>query len=280
MRFLFEPAEASGLEELREGCRTASESGLDGLYLAPTPQLPAALIAAAAIGGVEPDGLIAAEVRLGDRNPIELAEEAAVVDLGLKGRLILVVRPAPDQPDRFPEGLDLLRTALAARPFRRQGAHWQVPANLPENVNGPEHLIRVTPAPFQPRLEIWGVGPAAGCARERGLGHVGDVDDPVETIEEGWASVARNPAAIGTPRARRHLFRDPADLVEELRAGRERFDQDWAIVRGATADATLIGRQVRPQVQIDRLPTGLTDFWNRRRGSGDVSMPTLKPIME
>ena len=124
--------------------------------------------------------LVAAEIGLGDRHPLEVAEEAAVTDLALNGRLILVARPATDDLSRFGEALDIVRLACTPKPFRFEGTHWQVPANLPENVWLPEEQVRQMPGPPLARLELWTAGAAARpLAIERGLGHViGSGDDP------------------------------------------------------------------------------------------------------
>lgn len=261
MRFLLEPRASADLGGLLAHGEAAIDAGLDGVYLAASPALPAPLVAAAAVGGALDKALIAAEVTLGDRNPIELAEEAAVVDLGIGGRLVLVVRPVDDEASGFAEALDLLRTAFAARPFRQRGERWSVPANLPENANNPEHRLRVAPAPLQPRLELWGAGPHSAAAQERGLGRLSDANEDLGSVAAGWAAVEDLPAAIGAPRVRRHAFRESSSLIAELREGRERFGQDWAVVQGDEATAAAIGREVRSLIQVDALPPGLADFW-------------------
>lgn len=263
MRFLLEPTGVSDAEGLLAHGRAALGAGLDGVLLSASPELPAPLISAAALGGALEHLLVAVDVALGDRHPVELAEEAAVVDLGLGGRLVLGVHPDPADPASFEEALDLLRTACAAAPFRWEGERWRVPANLPENVNNPERRVRVSPPPYQPRLEVWGCGPLAWGALERGLGHVASPEQSLEQVAERWGAVEAQPFAIGAPRARRHRFAAAAELREELLAGRQAFGQDWAIVAGDAAVAAAVGREVRPHVQLDALPSGLADFWRK-----------------
>jgi alkanesulfonate monooxygenase SsuD/methylene tetrahydromethanopterin reductase-like flavin-dependent oxidoreductase (luciferase family) len=245
VRFLLEPEDADVLD----AARAAEAHGLDGVYLAPTPSLPAPLVTAAAIASAVDGILIAAEVPLGDRHPVELAEEAAVVDLAAAGRLVLVVRPAGAG---FEEALDLLRIAFAARPFAHRGERWTVPAGLPQNLHAPA-LARVTPAPFQPRLEVWTAGCSAATAVRRGLGHVAGAGE-VPALDGG-------PASIGAPRARREAWTDTVALLDRLRAGREAFGQDWAVVRAPASAARAIAAEVRPRVQLSELPPGLEAHW-------------------
>ena len=93
MRFLLEPSGTADLAALTRAAEGARAAGLDGILLAGSAALPAPLVAAAALAGRVPDVLVAAEIALGDRHPVEVAEEAVVTDLALGGRLILVARP-------------------------------------------------------------------------------------------------------------------------------------------------------------------------------------------
>jgi hypothetical protein len=73
---------------------------------------------------------------------------------------------------------------------------------------------------------------------------------------------ADNPAALGAPRARDEQWEGGRQLVARLRAGREAFGQDWAVVCAPASAAAEIGRYVRPRVQLDELPPGLQDHWD------------------
>jgi Luciferase-like monooxygenase len=253
MRFLLELEPGTDLDVLTAGARDAHAAGLDGVLLRETTDLPAPLIAAAALAARVPDVLIAAEIAIGVRHPFELAEEAAVTDLASGGRLILVARPASAD---YAEALDLLRAALTPRPFHFEGRRWTVPANLAENVHGIEERVRMMPAPAQVRLELWGSGAGRDAALARGLGHLADAEaDPAELAA---AHEAAGPAALGAPRARRETLDDPEALVARLRAGREAFGQDWAVVTG---DAHVLGTRVRPRVQLHRLNAKLEELW-------------------
>ena len=59
----------------------AHAAGLDGVLVTEWPHLPGALVSAAAIAARVGEVLVAAEVAIGARHPVEIAEEAAVTDL-------------------------------------------------------------------------------------------------------------------------------------------------------------------------------------------------------
>jgi hypothetical protein len=120
----------------------------------------------------------------------------------------------------------------------------------------------MTPPPLQPRLQIWCAGPTHSVAMERGLGHLADADSNVADLATAWRAADTVPAALGAPRARR-LDAGPADtLLAALVEGRAAFDQDWAAVLGDGTDAQVVGREVRPRVQIESLPHGLENLWS------------------
>lgn len=258
MRFLLEPLAAASLDDVVAAGEATHREGLDGVLLGATEALPAPLVVAAALAARVPDIRIAVETLVGDRHPLEVAEEAAIVDVESGGRLVLVARPAPGHEDAFAEALDLVRLCFAAAPFRFEGEHWRVPANLEQNVHNPERRVRMLPSPAQPRLELWtagAAGRAAGC--ERGLGHLADAGEAWEPDDA--------PASLGAPRGRRDRWDDAASLLERLRAGREGFAQDWAAVAAPLEAVPDLGAIVRPRIQLDRLPDGLEAFWDEHR---------------
>ena len=264
MRFLLEHPAPVGLDDLVRAAEAAHSAGLDGVLVTEWPQLPGALVSAAAVAARVPEVLVAAELAVGERQPVEIAEEVAVTDLTAGGRLVLVARPAGADRDRYAESLDVIRHALAARPFCFEGVHWRVPANLPENVDQPEEQVRVTPAPAQPRLEVWGAGTGRDVALDRALGYLaGEADDPAE-LARAWAA-AESPAAIGAPRGRRERWSGAAVLVERLRHGRALFGQDWAVLAAPPEAAAEVGSLVRPRLQLHRLTPGLEEFWDEER---------------
>jgi alkanesulfonate monooxygenase SsuD/methylene tetrahydromethanopterin reductase-like flavin-dependent oxidoreductase (luciferase family) len=197
VRFLLENDDAVA------AARAARDAGLDGVLLA---ELPAPLITAAALAGQVDDALVAAEVPLGDRHPLELAEEAIVTDLALGGRLILVVGPAPGHEERFDEAFHLLHLCLTPRPFRFEGRYWKVPANLPQNAWLPEEEVVVTPSPPRARLEVW---PTSALARE-GWTDSRSLVERLRRTRPEWVAVAapveaaRELGSIVRPRVQMH----------------------------------------------------------------------------
>jgi alkanesulfonate monooxygenase SsuD/methylene tetrahydromethanopterin reductase-like flavin-dependent oxidoreductase (luciferase family) len=258
LRFLLDCAGAASFDDVVAYAEAAHREGLDGVLLAPTAALPAPLVVAAAVAARVPDLRLGVEEALGDRHPLEVAEETAVVDVASGGRALLVVHPAAGREPVLGEALDLLRRCFAAAPFRVEGPEWRVPANLEQNVHNPERRIRMTPAPVQPRLELWTTGAAARAdGALRGLGHL---------LRDGETWVGdESPASLGAPRARREAWDGAAALLERLREGRESFGQDWAVVRAPLSATAELGAFVRPRIQLDRLPPGLEELWDEHR---------------
>ena len=265
MRFLLEHPAPRDVDDLVACAEAARAAGLDGLLVTEWDTLPGALVSAAVVGASVDEVLVAAEVTVGMRHPVEIAEEAAVTDLGCGGRLVLVARPSLEAPERYAESLDVIRHAVGARPFRFEGEHWRVPANLPQNVDQPEQLVRVTPAPAQPRLELWGAGSGRDAAIERALGHLAAIDDDEAALARAWAAADASPASIGAPRARREAWSGAEELLGRLRRGRAAFGQDWACVVAPPEAAGEIGSLVRPRVQLHALTPGLEQFWDAER---------------
>jgi alkanesulfonate monooxygenase SsuD/methylene tetrahydromethanopterin reductase-like flavin-dependent oxidoreductase (luciferase family) len=263
MRFLFEPLQPATIDDITRAGESARAHGLDGALLSTTASLPAPLIAAAALAARVPDIRIAAEVLL-DRHPIEVAEEAAVVDVASGGRLMLIVRPAGGSLEAFAEALDILRHAFAAKPFSYAGAHWRVPAKIEANSPDPGGMVRVTPAPAQPQLPVWAAGAGQDAALARSLGYLADADATGEQLARAWAAAA-TPASIGTPRARRDVWSDASSMVARLRAARASFGQDWSVISAPIEAVPSLGSIVRPRVQLDKLPPGLERYWDEQR---------------
>jgi alkanesulfonate monooxygenase SsuD/methylene tetrahydromethanopterin reductase-like flavin-dependent oxidoreductase (luciferase family) len=213
----------------------AEELGFDLVWI----EDDAALVVAAALAPATSGIRVVASLAAGP-NPVAIAEEAAVADLALNGRLVLAVHS--DDEALLRETVELLFHAFAARPFRHEGERWRAPARLPEHEHA-EQRMRVTPAPAQLEPTIWLHGEAApAVAQEFGLAFVGG----------GSGLRARRPG----------FFTDPdVDTLLRAQAG---WGMDVAVLRVPRDELARIAREVRPRVQLDRLPPGLEAHWDAR----------------
>ncbi len=178
----------AGLMEL---AALAQESGFDSVWLAEEDfsaagQGAAALVAAAAVAACTSAIRVGVIVPLGLSHPIYSAEDLAVLDNISAGRVIAALRPpsARDAAERFAEALEVCLRAWAPAPFRFQGEHFRIPANLPENDHAAAitHLS-VTPKPAQPALPAWVLADdeaAVRTAARFGLPIVVPADDSLE----------------------------------------------------------------------------------------------------
>ncbi|MGH9245413.1 MAG: LLM class flavin-dependent oxidoreductase [Acidimicrobiales bacterium] len=207
-------------------------------------------------------------------HPVLVAEESAVADLVLGGRLVVGLAVGPGGRDELTETVEVVLRGHAPRPFRHRGPRWIVPANRPAN-EGTETRVRVTPTPAQLELPVWLTGPgSAGAAAEFGQTYLGASEESAQALAASWSHIA---AALGpaAARLRRPAIRaladgaiDAAAIVESLRAERAAWGLDVALLRlpgsGRMAALETIAHAVRPRLQLDSLPLGLDEFWSRR----------------
>lgn len=215
---------------------------------------------------------IAASVSAGP-HPVTLAEEASVADLATGGRLVLVV--GSSDAELLTETMQLIFKAWAARPFRHQGARFTAPARLPEHEHAEERL-RVTPTPAQLEPTVWLRGSAAsGVALQYGLAPVienGDRDQHWRRAESSQRGMAtdrlRRPGLLPVP-AEGDGSLDPSALVGALGSEQSAWGMDVAVLALPSAldvparrrALQIIATEVRPRVQMDRLPAGLEQYW-------------------
>lgn len=269
------------LDALIRQAVAAEEAGFDAVWLpGSTDLLPSPAVAAAALAPHTSYIRVGVELTAGT-HPIYLAEEAAVADLCLGGRLVVAIRS--DDAGLLAETTDVVLAAIAARPFRHEGQRWRIPANLVENEVNRADRVRVTPASAQLELPVWLTGSAAAdVARERCLTFVGSVDDTAPVMAERWQQ-AEVRLALAVRRLRRVAFRilqtdatgsfnDDA-VVAQLRDDQQAWGMDVVLVRlpaevGLAARLRTVGElatKVVPRVQLDRLPPGLEEYWKRRQ---------------
>jgi alkanesulfonate monooxygenase SsuD/methylene tetrahydromethanopterin reductase-like flavin-dependent oxidoreductase (luciferase family) len=189
-------------------------------------------------------------------HPIGLAEELAVADQALGGRVTGVL--AGDDVPLVTETLQVLRAGLRSRPFRHRGERWTLPADQ-------AGTVRVTPAPAQLRLPLWLRGSTlAGLAAGTGSALV---DDGAEHggVEGGDV----RPALRGCPLAGDGTV-DVGAAVALLREARDDRGVDVCCLSlDPGLDATQrslairrLGDRVRPQLQLSELPVELIASWD------------------
>ena len=249
----------------------AEELGFDLAWIEEARAL-APLVVAAALAPRTSGIRIAASVGAGP-NPVTLAEEAAVADLALGGRLVLAVGSGDEE--LLQETVELLYHAFAARPFTHAGPRWRAPARLAEHERA-EGRMRVTPPPAQLEPTVWLCGQAGpAVARRSGVAFVagaGDARAQWDVLERELGLAAwrvRRPASIAVDVDVHGRF-DVPHLVESLRREQSAWGMDVAVLELPPAlepaarerSVRTIAGSVRPRVQIDRLPAGLEEHWN------------------
>jgi len=253
---------------------------------------------------------------VGDRHPLHLAEELAVADQILGGRLAAAIAPAPGTVRLWEEAVELLLAAAAPRPFRHPGPTWPTPANLPDNVFNLEERLRVTPTAFALEPTLWLAAGADEPVRGRAVELAGEfglslLSGPlsvtaadaetaaraaVEQVGQAWDSVdtrlgraarrLRRPALLTAPDppAGSSGPLDADALIAALRAHQRRWGLDIAVLRLPWAPTDprwteamdQLAGQVRSAVALDRLPPGLAEFW--RDGGLAPAGPARPPV--
>ncbi|HWL42044.1 MAG TPA: LLM class flavin-dependent oxidoreductase [Ilumatobacter sp.] len=173
------------------------------------------------------------------RTPIELAEELAVTDLLLGGRVTGVIT-GDDEPARD-LAVRVVRAALRAHPFEPD-------TGAPARPGSPTG-VRVTPAPAQLEPGIWSL--------DRHL-----------AVSPGGARAGRYDVVTDD-----HGHVDVAATVTLLVGARETDGVDIAVLRLPSSEADArraaidsIAHRVRPQVQLASLPSGLVEAWDQADG--------------
>jgi alkanesulfonate monooxygenase SsuD/methylene tetrahydromethanopterin reductase-like flavin-dependent oxidoreductase (luciferase family) len=259
----------------------AEAHGFDLVWLdeARDPKAAAPLVEASFVASVAPSIRVVAALAAG-AHPVSMAEEAAVADLALGGRLTVALRSGQGGRAQLDETVAVLRSAWTARPFRHEGEHWRVPANLPENEGWVERRIRVTPTPAQIQLPLWLVGTGVvEVAADHGLPLVSDAE-PLDAVAAAWNLMEERLRRVAEHLPRPAIWEvaaagrsDVDQLSRDLVTARDRFGLDVAVLRlpagldDATWDAALatIAHEVRPRVQLDSLPPGTEEFWTDQR---------------
>ena len=262
----------------------AEAAGFDLAWVDEQPDgaLPDALAVACALAPHTITIRVGVGCQAGATHPVHLAEQAAVADLTLGGRLVLGLRPVPGTEERLGEVVDLLAAAGASAPFAHHGEHWQVPAQLPDNHFGVTDQVTVTPAPLQLELPLWLSGPDTAVtevAASRGLGLVGGDDEDADALTRRWAAIEQQagPAARRLRRVGRRRAPtvggalDGDALLARLGEDQRRWHLDTAVLEppaGAGTDqiadlVDAVAHHIRPRLALAALPPGLVEHWQR-----------------
>lgn len=164
---------------------------------------------------------IAVLCQLGLTHPVYMAEDAATLDNLSAGRLILGVRTPDeaawsgygvrpeDRKGRFRESLEVLPRAWAPQPFSFEGAHFRIPARLPQNefTHG-QREVSLTPKPAQPTIPVWLL------AEDRALASLAADADTHLLLPADLGLLALQPV-VATYRERRRPR--PSDIVALIR---------------------------------------------------------------
>jgi len=228
----------------------AETAGIELLWVESSTPAGEALVDAASLGAVTTSARVAVVVPVGI-HPVALAEQIAVVDQILGGRVVLVLRCATDdEASMLDETISVLVEATASRPFRHRGDRWTIPGEPDDTTGRTGGRIVVTPTPAQLELPLWLVGTAGReRAAARGLPYV-QTGVPV--------------SCDAATRVRPALVRGRPD-VASLRAAQAAWGLDLTVI--AVGDGPVdehikwIARELRPRVQLDHLPPGTEDFW-------------------
>lgn len=263
----------AGGAALRAAAARLEDLGFDLVWLRQDERLTNPFLAATVVGTATTGLRVGVEVELGAVHPVVTAEQAAVCDLALRGRLVLGLRPAPEAAEDFAEAVELVVRAHRPLPFSSEGRRWPTPARLAANRFMRDRTVRVTPAPAQLELPTWLLSHAE-VARRFGLSPLVDVADGAavwDDLDPDRADhlVRRSrPALVDVPVADHRLDHDA--LIATLLEAREGWGLDTALLAlpadlpadardGLWAD---LARIVRPRVQQEQLPTGLVEWWD------------------
>jgi hypothetical protein len=295
------------LADLVAQARAAEEAGFDLLWVeedrgvcdggagvAVATGLPDALAIASALAPHTTWLRVGACCRAGTLHPAYLAEQAAVVDLVLGGRLVLGLRPAPGAEALLGDVTDLVALGHASAPFRRKCEPWPMPAELDGNRFGVTEEVAVMPNPAQLELPVWLAGPSAAVTEvvsTRALSMVADDVEDAASVARRWQAVERalGPAALRLRRVARRAVPVDAGGSFDLDGLRDRLRQDQRAWRmdtvlldappGAGADVVAdlvaaVARRVRPRLAMAGLPPGLVEHWEAM-GYGAGSWPQV-----
>jgi alkanesulfonate monooxygenase SsuD/methylene tetrahydromethanopterin reductase-like flavin-dependent oxidoreductase (luciferase family) len=299
------PEGARPLDDLVAQARAAEEMGFDLLWVdedhggigpeAPVERpsepgralgLPDALAVASAIAPHTSTVRIVACCRGGAIHPVYLAEQVAVADLVLGGRLVLALRSVPGLEECLVDVVDIVIGSQASAPMRRKGGKWPMPAELEGNRFGLVREVSVTPAPAQLEVPLWLVGGSPevmDVATSRSVTVVGAPDEDASVLSDRWRTMegSLGPSAARLRRVARRVVPvgsggtvDADDLRDRLRHDQRMWRMDTVVLDPPPSCPTpvvldlikAVAQWVRPHLALAALPPGLAAHWVATRG--------------
>jgi hypothetical protein len=219
----------------------AEELGFDLVWINPA-SIGQSMTVVSALASALEGTAVGAVVEVGAADPTSSGEEWAEADRAFHGRLVTCLRSASGAEDRFAEAVD----DFLAGPVSQSS--------------------RIEPP-------VWVAGDA-DVAASRGLAYMAaDADDGarawpgIESVLGRRALRLRRPVRwpvddVGGPDLDIHA------LTGALAAAQRAWGLDTAILTIGASDRDGVMRRiahdVRPRVQLDRLPPGLSDYWDGR----------------
>ena len=229
--------------------RLAEAHGLFGVLAGigdPLTAITAAVYASTATEFVR----IVARVQLGLEHPVTIAEELSILDNVNNGRTVVVADTGELDHERATDELAVLREALANRPIRHEGPHWNVPAGIPANATAPK-AISVTPKPAQLEVPFWITGAAAAeVGRASG---VPSMARDVGSIKPGlFVQPALGPITG-------HLEPDREAVARWEAAGATHLLLELPAKPNLEAILTLVSRHLAPEVLMPHFPRVMSE---------------------
>jgi hypothetical protein len=232
----------------------AESRGVAFVHVAAAPGTEAAIAAEVAV--VTTTVRILVGLRVGDENPVTLAEEIAVVDNVSNGRLGVVAEAGALSVADAAEDIALLRASWSGRPVAHVGRRWKVPAGIPGHAAPP--AVMVTPQPAQLEVPLWVSGTVAtGVAAVLSLPPVASAPADID---------ASRPVAPGRTELTGDVDDDRTRVIEWSRAGATHLL--CALTGAATIDG--LARLLQPEVAMVAFPRVITEtpvpaVWPRLR---------------
>lgn len=269
MRFGFGPVPAAQTDEAapssgRRACEDAvwsQDEGFDSIWLEPGTQTAGAspvVLGAAVARAARAHRLVVRPV-VGLVHPVTIAEELATLDVISYGRVLLAGCDRPPSRtleaagltptgavERFWESLEIIQRAWSPEPFSFEGAHWRVPARMPEHVDALKRLS-VTPKPAQFSIPI-----LVGATSTESITRAADAGLPV--LGEAWETLREVAAKF-----ERHRNSGAPSAAQRLRAVvRDIFIADTRERAWEIAEPELGRGQARDRGDGRPLPAGAT----------------------